>query len=45
MERDTQKVRDGRPFVFSDLLRREGLDAIIEFIETAGGLQTAVAAE
>ena len=45
MESDTQKVRDGRPYVFTDLLRREALDDIIAYIERAGGLQDAVAAQ
>ena len=45
MESDTQKVREGRPYVFTDLLRRESLDEIIAFIEHAGGLQPARAAE
>lgn len=44
MESDTQKVREGRPYVFTDLLRRESLDEIIGFIEKHGGFQ-AVAAE
>ena len=41
MESDTRRVRDGRPYVFTDLLRRTGLDEVIAFIETAGGLDTA----
>ena len=45
MESDTQKVRDGRPYVFTDLLRRENLEPIIAFIEKTGGLRAAVAAE
>ena len=45
MERDTQKAREGRPYIFTDLLRRENLDAIIAFIEHAGGLRHAAAAE
>jgi urease accessory protein len=45
MEADTQKVRDGRPYVFTDLLRRHGLDAVIAFIEKTGGLRPAAAAE
>lgn len=45
MEADTTKVRDGRPYVFADLLRREGMDEIIAFIEKAGGLTAANAAE
>ena len=38
MEADTNKVREGRPYVFTDLLRRDGLEQIIKFIETQGGL-------
>jgi urease accessory protein len=38
MRADTEKVREGRPYVFSDMLRRQGLDEIIAFIEKAGGL-------
>ena len=46
MERDTIKVREGRPYVFTDMLRRDGLDEVIAFIETAGGLvETSAAAE
>jgi urease accessory protein len=45
MESDTRRVREGRPFVFTDLLRRDGLDDIIAFIEKVGGLQPAVAAQ
>jgi urease accessory protein len=45
MEQDTLKVRDGRPYVFTDMLRRQGLDEVIAFIEKLGGLQSAQAAE
>jgi len=38
MESDTQRVREGRPYVFTDLLRRENIEEIIAFIERAGGL-------
>ena len=46
MEADARRVRDDRPTVFADTLRRKGLDAIIAFIETKGGLssQTSMAA-
>ena len=30
-------IREGRPYVFTDLLRRESLDQIIGFIEKHGG--------
>jgi urease accessory protein len=39
MERDTQKARAGRPYVFTDLLRLRGLEDIIAFIEHQGGLK------
>ena len=39
MEADTQRMRAGRPYVFTDMLRRKGLDRIIEFLESAGGLR------
>ena len=45
MAADTERVREGRPYVFGDMLRRENLDEIITFIERAGGLTPAVAAE
>lgn len=37
MQSDTEKVRNGRPHVFTDMLRRDGLDEIITFIEKQGG--------
>jgi urease accessory protein len=40
MQSDAERVREGRPFVMSDLLRRNGLDEIIVFFETAGGLSS-----
>lgn len=38
MEADTQKVRSGRPYFFTDLLRREKLDEIVSYIEHTGAL-------
>jgi urease accessory protein len=38
MESDTRKQRGERPYVFTDMLRRKGLDQIIAFIEAKGGL-------
>jgi urease accessory protein len=38
MESDTRRMRGDRPYVFADTLRRKGLDEIVLFIETAGGL-------
>jgi urease accessory protein len=45
MEADTIRVREGRPYVMTDLLRRQGLDEVIAFIERSGGLEPAAAAE
>ena len=38
MERDTKTARGSRPYLFTDLLRKKGLDQIVAFIEKAGGL-------
>jgi urease accessory protein len=38
MDRDARKMRGERPFVFSNLKTGQGLDEIIRFIETKGGL-------
>ncbi len=38
MESDTKIARGSRPYVFTDLLRLKGLDAIISHIEKNGGL-------
>jgi urease accessory protein len=32
MERDAKKMRDNKPFVFTNLKTREGLDTVIEFV-------------
>lgn len=45
MRKDTETVREGRPYVFSDLNRNEGLADIIAFIERFGGLEARTAAE
>ncbi len=42
METDTQKVRAGRPYVFTDLLRQKGLTDVISFLEKHGGLSQTV---
>ena len=39
MEHDTQAVRNGRPYVFTDLPRRRGLDDIVRFLIANGGLR------
>ncbi len=38
MDRDAKKMRGKRPFVFSNLKTGQGLDSIVEFIETEGML-------
>lgn len=44
MDRDARAQRGERPFVFSDLTRLEGVDAVIAFIARAGGLPEKLAA-
>ena len=39
MKADAEQVRGIRPFVFTDLLRRIGVDEVMRFIEQAGGLK------
>ncbi len=36
MERDAKKMRGERPFVFANMLTKEGLDTVISFIKTKG---------
>ena len=38
MRADTQRMRDGRPWVFTNLKTGEGLAAVVDFITSAGGL-------
>jgi urease accessory protein len=38
MEADTKRMRGERPYVFTDMRRRKGLDTIVSFLEMAGGL-------
>ncbi len=38
MARDARRMRDERPFVFSNLKTGEGVEAIAEFLVTQGGL-------
>ncbi|WP_312797610.1 urease accessory protein UreG [Tianweitania sp.] len=42
MRSDTEKVRQGRPYIMSDLSRQAGLEAIVAFIEHEAGLQMTV---
>jgi urease accessory protein len=44
MDRDSRLMRGKRPFVFTNTKEGEGVDAVVEFIETAGGLRAAPAA-
>ena len=39
MERDAKRMRGTRPFVFSNLRGRQGVDEIARFIEVRGGLR------
>ncbi|ACL74176.1 urease accessory protein UreG [Thioalkalivibrio sulfidiphilus HL-EbGr7] len=39
MERDSRRMRGERPFVFTNLRTRQGLDQVVRFIETQGLLQ------
>jgi len=39
MDRDSARMRRERPFVFSNLKTGEGLDEIVSFLVTAGGLE------
>jgi urease accessory protein len=38
MEHDARRMRGARPFVFTNLKSGEGLDTIVDFIATQGGL-------
>jgi urease accessory protein len=37
MRRDSELVRDGRPFVFTNCRTGDGLDSVVAFLDTAGG--------
>ena len=43
MERDAKRMRGERPFVFTNMKTRQGLDTVIRFIETEGLLAGAAA--
>ncbi|TXH83768.1 MAG: urease accessory protein UreG [Rhizobium sp.] len=38
MDRDANRMRQARPFVFSDMKRGEGVSTIVEFLKEQGGL-------
>ena len=44
MDRDSRLMRGKRPFVFTNTKLGEGVDVVVDFIETAGGLRAAPAA-
>jgi urease accessory protein len=39
MDRDARKMRPSRPFVFTNMRNGDGLDAVVDFVVRAGGLQ------
>jgi len=39
MEADARRMRGKRPFLFTDLSRSAGVDAVVNFVVTAGGLE------
>ncbi len=41
MERDATRMRSGRPFVFTSLRQRKGVDAIVDHLVQIGGLKLA----
>jgi urease accessory protein len=41
MEADTQRMRASRPYVMTNLRTRQGLDAVVEYIESKGLLRPA----
>ena len=45
MDRDARKMRGERPFIFSNLKSGQGLDQIIEFIQSAGLLRAPATAD
>jgi len=38
MDRDARKMRGARPFVFTNMRSRQGLDTVVDFITRTGGL-------
>ncbi|KAB0565556.1 urease accessory protein UreG [Brucella pituitosa] len=38
MQKDTERMRTGRPFAFTDLIRGKELDTVIDFIVENGGI-------
>ena len=40
MARDSRRMRESRPFLFSNLKAQEGVDEIVDFVLTSGGFVT-----
>jgi urease accessory protein len=40
MERNAGRMREDRPFVFTNLKAGDGVERIVDFIATQGGLHT-----
>jgi urease accessory protein len=40
MDSDSKRMRDTRPFIFSNLKKGEGVPDIVDFIVAAGGLSS-----
>ena len=38
MKRDSENMRQGRPFIFCSLRNQQGIDAVLDFIARTGGL-------
>ena len=45
MDADTRRMRGDKPYVFTQLERREGLDVVIEFLESEGMLHKHICRE
>ena len=41
MERDARMMRGARPFVFTNIRSGEGVEDVVRFVETRGGLAAA----
>ena len=38
MKRDTAKCRGGRPFIFGSMRKQDGVNDLVAFLKTEGGL-------
>ncbi|MCQ2003442.1 urease accessory protein UreG [Rhizobium sp. NRK18] len=38
MDRDAERMRTSRPYVFTDMKRGDGIDTVVSFLKTQGGL-------